>query len=107
MARKTSENVSEPSAEQVKPEKRFIVLPFVLRNAKDFGIRLKKLVKVNYPQVDFNYFILFKTYHTYKYRKNITGKLCHVVKSVYATFYQFINFYCVKQFFFNMEPCAL
>jgi len=54
MARKTSENVSEPSAEQVKPEKRFIVLPFVHRNAEDFGIRLKKLVKVNYPQVDFN-----------------------------------------------------
>jgi hypothetical protein len=54
MARKTSENVSEPSAEQVKPEKRFIVLPFVHRNAEDFGMRLKKLVKVNYPQVDFN-----------------------------------------------------
>ena len=54
MARKTSENVSEPSAEQVKPEKRFIVLPFVHRNAEDFGIRLKKLVKVNYPQVEFN-----------------------------------------------------
>jgi hypothetical protein len=46
--------VGEPSAEQVKPEKRFIVLPFVRRNAEDFGIRLKKLVKVNYPQVDFN-----------------------------------------------------
>ena len=29
-------------------------LPFVHRNAEDFGIRLKKLVKVNYPQVDFN-----------------------------------------------------
>jgi hypothetical protein len=54
MSRKTSENVSEPSAEQVKHEKRFIVLPFVHKNAADFGIRLKKLVKVNYPQVDFN-----------------------------------------------------
>ncbi len=52
MSRKTSENVSEPSAEQVKPGKRFIVFPFVHRNAEDFGIRLK--VKVNYPQVDFN-----------------------------------------------------
>jgi hypothetical protein len=55
MSKKTSENVGdEPSAEQVKPEKRFIVLPFAHRNADDFGIRLKKLVKVNYPQVDFN-----------------------------------------------------
>ena len=54
MARKTSENVTEPSAEQGKPGKRFIVLPFVHRNAGDFGIRLKKLVKVNYPQVEFN-----------------------------------------------------
>ncbi len=40
MSRKTSENVGEPSAEQVKPEKRCIVLSFVHRNAEDFGIRL-------------------------------------------------------------------
>jgi hypothetical protein len=39
IARKTSENVSEPSAEQVKPEKRFIVLPFVHKNAEDFGLK--------------------------------------------------------------------
>jgi hypothetical protein len=44
----------EPSDELVKPEKRFIVLPFMHSNVEGFGIRLKKLVKVNYPQVDFN-----------------------------------------------------
>jgi hypothetical protein len=57
---KTSENVGEPSAEQVKPEKWFIVLPFVHRNAENFGIRLEKLVKVNYPQVDLN--VAFKAF---------------------------------------------
>jgi hypothetical protein len=40
--------------DEVKRETRFIVLPFVNRKAEDFGIRLKKLVKTNNPQIDFN-----------------------------------------------------
>ena len=52
--KKQKEDMPEQLTEVVKRETRFIVLPFVNRKAEDFGIRLKKLMKTNYPQIDFN-----------------------------------------------------
>ena len=52
LKKKLSQLTSEPKTRL--PESRFIVLPFVHRKEDEFAVRLKQLVKSNFPQVEFN-----------------------------------------------------